>query len=83
MLIFLQRKMGIKGLSKLIAEVAPKAIKKNGMKDYFGFEVAIDASMSLYQFLIQIRSYSAPLTNFHGKSRIDIADFCKIYREMV
>ena len=41
--------MGILGLSKLIADVAPGAIKENEMKNYFGRKVAIDASMSLYQ----------------------------------
>ena len=41
--------MGILGLSKLIADVAPSAIKENEMKNYFGRKVAIDASMSLYQ----------------------------------
>ena len=44
--------MGILGLSKLIADVAPEAIKVNEIKNYFGRKVAIDASMSLYQFLI-------------------------------
>ncbi len=41
--------MGILGLSKLIADVAPGAIKENEIKNYFGRKVAIDASMSLYQ----------------------------------
>ena len=41
--------MGILGLSKLIADVAPSSIKENEMKNYFGRKVAIDASMSLYQ----------------------------------
>ena len=41
--------MGILGLSKLIADVAPGSIKENEMKNYFGRKVAIDASMSLYQ----------------------------------
>ena len=47
--------MGILGLSKLIADVAPAAIKENEIKNYFGRKVAIDASMSLYQFLIAVR----------------------------
>ena len=47
--------MGILGLSKLIADVAPTAIKENEIKNYFGRKVAIDASMSLYQFLIAVR----------------------------
>ncbi len=48
-------KMGILGLSKLIADVAPAAIKENEIKNFFGRKVAIDASMSLYQFLIAVR----------------------------
>ena len=47
--------MGILGLSKLIADVAPAAIKENEIKNFFGRKVAIDASMSLYQFLIAVR----------------------------
>ena len=47
--------MGILGLSKLVADVAAGAIKENEIKNYFGRKVAIDASMSLYQFLIAIR----------------------------
>ena len=51
--------MGILGLSKLIADVGPVAIKENEIKNYFGRKVAIDASMSLYQFLIAVRSEGA------------------------
>jgi len=47
--------MGILGLSKLVADVAAQAIKENDIKNYFGRKVAIDASMSLYQFLIAVR----------------------------
>ncbi|KPJ07740.1 Flap endonuclease 1 [Papilio machaon] len=54
--------MGILGLSKLIADIAPQAVKEMEIKNYFGTlrftgrKVAIDASMSLYQFLIAVRS---------------------------
>ncbi|KAK7208313.1 FEN-1 endonuclease Rad2 [Myxozyma melibiosi] len=47
--------MGIKGLYQTIADNAPKAIKQNEIKNFFGRKVAIDASMSLYQFLIAVR----------------------------
>lgn len=47
--------MGIKGLSGLIAENAPNAIKSNDIKSYFGRKVAIDASMSIYQFMVAVR----------------------------
>ncbi len=48
--------MGIKGLMKLIADQAPQAIKEMDIKACFGRKVAIDASMSLYQFLIAVRA---------------------------
>ena len=60
--------MGILGLSKLVADVAPNAIKENEIKNYFGRKVAIDASMSLYQFLIAVRSDGAQLTNAEGET---------------
>ena len=60
--------MGIKDLSKLIADAAPFAIKENEIKNYFGRKVAIDASMSLYQFLIAVRSDGAQLTNADGET---------------
>jgi len=60
--------MGILGLSKLIADVAPHAIKENEIKNYFGRKVAIDASMSLYQFLIAVRSEGNQLTNAEGET---------------
>ncbi|XP_066591250.1 flap endonuclease 1 [Prorops nasuta] len=60
--------MGILGLSKLIADVAPDAIKERELKHYFGRKVAIDASMCLYQFLIAVRSDGAQLTNVDGET---------------
>ena len=60
--------MGILGLSKLVADVAPHAIKENEIKNFFGRKVAVDASMSLYQFLIAVRSDGAQLTNADGET---------------
>lgn len=60
--------MGILGLSKLVADAAASAIKENEMKNYFGRKVAIDASMSLYQFLIAVRSEGAQLTSADGET---------------
>jgi len=48
--------MGIKGLMKFISDMSPDSIKNGEMKTYFGRKVAIDASMSLYQFLVAVRS---------------------------
>ncbi|VVC92293.1 unnamed protein product [Leptidea sinapis] len=60
--------MGILGLSKLIADIAPHAVKEMEIKNYFGRKVAIDASMSLYQFLIAVRSEGAQLTSVDGET---------------
>ncbi|XP_017839554.1 flap endonuclease 1 [Drosophila busckii] len=58
--------MGILGLSKLIADLAPQAIRENELKNFFGRKVAIDASMCLYQFLIAVRSEGAQLATVNG-----------------
>lgn len=47
--------MGIKGLNKLLAEHAPAALRNAEIKNFAGRKVAIDASMSLYQFVIAVR----------------------------
>ncbi|KAB0804644.1 hypothetical protein PPYR_01614 [Photinus pyralis] len=60
--------MGILGLSKLLLDIAPHAIKEHEIKTYFGRKVAIDASMSLYQFLIAVRSEGAQLTTVDGET---------------
>lgn len=112
--------MGILGLAKLIADVAPSAINETDMKSYFGMyfvsnlpyvysqfynlfstihnvksygcpslqwiiigyannilrnvttvlgrKIAIDASMSLYQFLIAVRSEGNQLTSVDGET---------------
>ncbi|CAN1219274.1 Flap endonuclease 1 [Linum perenne] len=60
--------MGIKGLTKLLAENAPRAMKEQKFESYFGRKIAIDASMSIYQFLIVIgRSGTEMLTNEAGE----------------
>lgn len=60
--------MGIHGLSRVIADNAPKAMRENGIGQYFGRRVAIDASMSIYQFLIAVRSEGNQLTNEAGET---------------
>ena len=50
--------MGIHGLSKLIGDNAPKAVKESDIKAYEGRKIAVDASMSIYQFLIAVRQVS-------------------------
>ncbi|CAL9730439.1 flap endonuclease 1 [Monosporozyma unispora] len=61
--------MGIKGLNGIIMENAPLAIRKNDIKSFFGRKVAIDASMSLYQFLIAVRQTDGTqLLNDNGET---------------
>ncbi|KAI9491857.1 PIN domain-like protein [Zychaea mexicana] len=61
--------MGIHGLTKLISEHAPSAIKSNEIASYFGRKVAIDASMSIYQFMIAVRQQDGQmLTNDAGET---------------
>ncbi|XP_026332704.1 flap endonuclease 1 [Hyposmocoma kahamanoa] len=60
--------MGILNLSKLIADVAPHAVKEMEIKNYFGRKIAVDASMSLYQFLIAVRSEGHQLTSVDGET---------------
>jgi hypothetical protein len=62
--------MGIKGLAKLIADKCPEAIIENELKNYFGRSVAVDASMSLYQFVIAVR-YFCPMRNLRLTCRTD------------
>ena len=46
--------MVIFGLSKLIADEAPAAIKEYEINYFFSRKVAIDANVSLYQFLTKV-----------------------------
>uniref|UniRef100_A0A0D9W124 Flap endonuclease 1 n=1 Tax=Leersia perrieri TaxID=77586 RepID=A0A0D9W124_9ORYZ len=60
--------MGIKGLTKLLAEHAPGAAVRRRVEDYRGRVVAIDASLSIYQFLIAVgRKGTEVLTNEAGE----------------
>ena len=51
--------MGIKNLSKLLADAAPKCIKETALENYVGRVVAVDASVYIYQFLAAVR-YADP-----------------------
>ena len=52
--------MGIRGLFQLLKSDAPDSYKENDKKAYSGKKViAIDASIALYQFLVQIRTKGA------------------------
>nr|KJB09666.1 hypothetical protein B456_001G157600 [Gossypium raimondii] len=53
---------------KLLADNAPKAMKEQKLESYFGRKIAIDASMSIYQFLIVVgRIGTEMLTNEAGE----------------
>ncbi|CAI9722857.1 flap endonuclease 1-like [Octopus vulgaris] len=60
--------MGIQGLAKLLGDNAPSSLKDNEIKNYFGRKIAIDASMSIYQFLIAVRQDGSNLTNESGET---------------
>eukprot|EP00922_Rhytidocystis_sp_ex-Travisia-forbesii_P063415 GHVS01094352.1.p1 GENE.GHVS01094352.1~~GHVS01094352.1.p1 ORF type:complete len:450 (+),score=74.81 GHVS01094352.1:141-1490(+) len=69
--------MGIKGLAKFVADYAPKAIKQREFNSFVGRTLAIDASMSLYQFMIAIRDTETHgnLTNEEGETTSHISGF--------
>ncbi|SJL05752.1 probable Flap endonuclease 1-A [Armillaria ostoyae] len=68
--------MGIKGLTGLITEHAPNAIKEHEIKTLFGRKVAIDASMSIYQFLIAVRQRDGEmLQNDSGETTSHLMGF--------
>ncbi|KAI0657332.1 PIN domain-like protein [Cubamyces menziesii] len=87
--------MGIKGLTALLAEHAPKAFQvsalpysrraagvypmfkqEHDIKTLFGRKVAIDASMSIYQFLIAVRQKDGELlTNDAGETTSHLMGF--------
>ncbi|KAJ4383421.1 Elongation of fatty acids protein 2 [Didymella sp. IMI 355093] len=60
--------MGIKHLFQLIQEHAPGAVKTGEIKNQFGRKVAIDASMSIYSFLIAVRSDGQQLMSDTGET---------------
>ncbi|KAG2009651.1 flap endonuclease-1 [Coprinopsis cinerea AmutBmut pab1-1] len=68
--------MGIKGLTGLLNEHAPNSIKEHDIKTLFGRKVAIDASMSIYQFLIAVRQRDGEmLTNDAGETTSHLMGF--------
>lgn len=47
--------MGIKGLTKFLADHTPSALHAEARASLLGRVVAVDASMALYQFLTAVR----------------------------
>jgi flap endonuclease-1 len=62
--------MGIKSLGQVIGDEAPDSMKEHTMKSFEGRRIAIDASMSMYQFLIAVRpgADGSALTNDVGET---------------
>ncbi|XP_063901663.1 flap endonuclease 1-like [Zophobas morio] len=60
--------MGIKGLSQLLIDYAPNSVIEKEIKNYFGRKIAIDASTSIYQFLVAVRSEGNNLQNEEGET---------------
>ncbi|PPJ58240.1 hypothetical protein CBER1_08268 [Cercospora berteroae] len=60
--------MGIKNLYQVIRDNCPDAVKEGEIKTHFGRKVAIDASMSLYSFLIAVRSNGEQLMSDTGET---------------
>jgi flap endonuclease-1 len=54
-------------LTRLLGDNAPGCVKEHDLKSYFGRKVAIDASMSIYQFLVAVRSGADNFTNADGE----------------
>ncbi|KAJ3669323.1 hypothetical protein LUZ60_011273 [Juncus effusus] len=60
--------MGVKGLTKLLAEHAPAAAVRRNLDGYVGRAIAVDASLCIYQFLIVVgRRGVDMLTNDAGE----------------
>lgn len=63
--------MGILGLTKLLSQKAPGCVREDELKNYFGRRIAIDASMTIYQFLIAMKGFEEgqgqELTNEAGE----------------
>lgn len=56
--------MGIKGLTQLLQAKAPNSLREKTFDAFAGQKMAIDASMSLYQFLIAIRQSGSDGNNY-------------------
>ena len=60
--------MGIKGLSKVIEEYVPGAIRTRELDDYEGKVVAVDVSLLVYQYVTAIVARGEDMTNCRGES---------------
>ena len=58
--------MGIKNLMKWIEKNTPEAIKTIKLENLFNRKIAVDASLSIYQFLVAVRHTGQSLTDSEG-----------------
>lgn len=59
--------MGIKGLTKLLGDNAPKCVREQKFESYFGRTIAVDASMHIYQSMVVVgRTGDQQLTDESG-----------------
>lgn len=70
--------MGIKGLRKLLEDIAPQSIQNRTITQYTGCKIAIDTSMLMYQFLTAMNSTGGPsdLKNDRGENTAHISGIC-------
>jgi flap endonuclease-1 len=57
--IYIFAPMGIHKLMELIRDKSPDSIKKRDIKYFSGMSLALDASMSMYQFLVSTQGISS------------------------
>jgi hypothetical protein len=55
----------LQGLSKLIGDNAPAAVKAQKFENFFGRKLAVDASMCMYQFLVRSHNPDARCKLFY------------------
>ncbi|KAH0472692.1 MAG: hypothetical protein KVP17_003263 [Porospora cf. gigantea B] len=69
--------MGIKGLTRFLRDRCSKGVTEKSMASFMGSVLAIDASMSLYQFMIAIREGESftTLQNADGQDTSHISGF--------
>ena len=73
--------MGIQGLTRLISDNAPHAIKEHKLENYFGRKIAIDASMSIYHYHIALRQAGGQLAKRKERQQAAEAELTKLTEE--
>jgi hypothetical protein len=66
----------LQGLTKLLADNAPKCMREQKFENYFGRKIAIDASMSIYSFLVSSCCKAAANATFYQSVACSISLQC-------